>query len=428
MEKYYGRRLVKKEIPSQFLNQLQEMPSMIESDSQIQCQRCGAILDKAQVQLPDQSFYCPICIVMGRVRSSESLYYYPELAKQPMSTSVLKWQGQLTASQSIISTALLSSSDDVLVHAVTGAGKTEMIYQRLTKGLMSGEHICLTSPRVDVCIEIYQRLARDFDVSIRLLYAHGDEYEHSNLVVCTVNQLMRFYQSFDLIIVDEVDAFPLVNNPNLMWAIKKAKKIKAQTIFLTATPTLALKNQVAKGELESLVLAKRFHGFPLVLPRFSFCSKILESIQGGRLPAKIRQSIYQQRLTKFPLLIFMPEIQLGKQLQVILQKALPSEKIGFIASESENRKEITQQFKSGDYTILIATTVLERGVTFPKVDCIVIASHHQIFTTESLVQIAGRVGRDKLRPTGLLICFHQGMTRAMKQMYREIQQMNRVAE
>ncbi|MBS7576203.1 MULTISPECIES: DEAD/DEAH box helicase [unclassified Enterococcus] len=425
MEKYYGRRLVKKELPDQFLTQLEKMPSMIERGTKIQCQRCGALLDKALVKLPDHSFYCPACIVMGRVKSSESLYYYPELPKQAISASVLNWQGQLTAPQSVISKALVSSTSDILVHAVTGAGKTEMIYQRLAKGLMAGEHICLTSPRVDVCIEIYQRLTRDFKVPIRLLYAHGDEYEHSNLVVCTVNQLMRFYQSFDLIIVDEVDAFPLVNNPNLMWAIDKAKKSGAQTIYLTATPTVTLKTKVASGELEALVLAKRFHGFPLVLPKFKWCSNILGLIQKGSLPRKIHKCISKQRLTRFPLLIFMPEIKLGKQLRQILQGAFPSETIGFIASESENRKAISQRFKSGEYTILIATTVLERGVTFSKIDCLVIASHHRIFTTESLVQIAGRVGRDKRRPTGQLIFFHQGRTRAMKQMYREIQQMNR---
>lgn len=424
MEKYYGRRLVKKDISLAFLANLNQMPSMIEMASNIQCQRCGEISVKKHVELPDKSYYCPACIVMGRVRSSEPLYYYPEPPNQPLMAPVLTWQGQLTANQELISKALVSSSSDILVHAVTGAGKTEMIYQRLAKGLMSGEHICLTSPRVDVCIEIYQRLARDFDIPLRLLYAHGDEYDHSNLVVCTVNQLMRFYQSFDLIIVDEVDAFPLVNNPNLMWAIEKAKKISAQTIFLTATPTMTLKKQVAKGELHALVLAKRFHGFPLVLPTFIWCNAILTSIQGNRLPKKIHRYIYKQRMTKFPLLIFMPEIELGKKLQLILQKELPKEKVGFIASESENRKEISQQFKSGGYTILIATTVLERGVTFPRIDCFVFASHHRIFTTESLVQIAGRVGRDKNRPTGQLILFHQGFTRAMRQMNRSIRKMN----
>ncbi|MCH4168189.1 MAG: DEAD/DEAH box helicase [Streptococcaceae bacterium] len=425
MEKYYGRRLLKKDIPTVWLKGLKQMPSMVEIGLSIQCQRCGEIFDKLSVELPNKSYYCSACILMGRVRSSEPLYYYPEPAKQPLSEPVLRWRGQLTTNQELISKALVDSSRDILVHAVTGAGKTEMIYQRLAKGLLAGEHICLTSPRVDVCIEIYQRLARDFTVSMRLLYAHGDEYVHSNLVVCTVNQLMRFYQSFDLLIVDEVDAFPLVNNPNLMWAVEKAKRMNAQTIFLTATPTLALKNKVAKGELHALVLAKRFHGFPLVMPKFTWCYAILTSIQNGRLPKKIYQSIYQQRLTKFPLLIFMPEIEIGKKLQVILQKEMPSEKIGFIASESENRKEISQKFKSGDYTILIATTVLERGVTFPMVDCFVLASHHRIFTTESLVQIAGRVGRDKNRPTGQLILFHQGFTRAMRLMNRNIREMNR---
>jgi competence protein ComFA len=307
---------------------------------------------------------------------------------------------------------------------VTGAGKTEMIYQLLAQALEAGQHVCLTSPRVDVCIEIHSRLKRDFNIPMKLLYANGESYAHANLIVCTVNQLMRFFNSFDLIIVDEVDAFPLVNNSSLMWAIEHAKKQSARTIYLTATPTKIMQEKVKSGELVSLVLAQRFHGQPLVLPKFIWSKKLLEIIQKKKLPRNLKQKLIEQRLTGYPLLIFVPEIELGLTFQKLLQQTFANETIGFISSQSEERKVISQDFKSGKYTILIATTVLERGVTFPKVDCFVIASHHQVFTTESLVQIAGRVGRDFSRPTGQLLLFHQGKSRAMVNMKKNIEAMN----
>ena len=42
-----------------------------------------------------------------------------------------------------------------LVHAVTGAGKTEMIYKVVAKVINDGGAVCLASPRIDVCLELY---------------------------------------------------------------------------------------------------------------------------------------------------------------------------------------------------------------------------------------------------------------------------------
>lgn len=425
MEKYYGRRLLLAEIEIDIVSRLCKMPAMKDLGDKLQCERCGSMIAKYDNRLPDNSNYCSICINLGRIRSSDFLYYYREIDIFPCEKGILKWEGTLTENQQKVSNQLVENEKNCLVYAVTGAGKTEMIYQLLEKYLEKGKHVCFTSPRVDVCIEIFARFKRDFTNKMKLYYAKGDEYEPSNLVVCTVNQLMRFYQSFDLVIVDEADAFPLVNNPSLHWAIEHARKQTSRIVYLTATPTKELNEQINSGEIIQLKLSKRFHGYPLVLPTFIWCNHILNTIEKGKLPQKIKKRIINQRKTSFPLLIFMPEIRLGIILQKMLQKSLVNERVGFISSQSENRKEISQKFKKGEYTVLIATTVLERGVTFKKVDCFVIASHHQIYTTESLVQIAGRVGRDIERPTGQLLLFHQGRTRAMLKMRQNIIEMNR---
>ncbi|MHC5924149.1 DEAD/DEAH box helicase family protein, partial [Streptococcus pyogenes] len=80
------------------------------------------------------SFYCRACILLGRVRSDEGMYYFPQKGF-PQQQS-LKWQGQLTPFQEKISQALCQAVDDrkpSLVHAVTGAGKTEMMYAVVAK-------------------------------------------------------------------------------------------------------------------------------------------------------------------------------------------------------------------------------------------------------------------------------------------------------
>ena len=62
------------------------------------------------------------------------------------------------------------------------------------------------------------------------------------------------------LIVDEVDAFPYVDNPMLYHAVHQAVKVEGTKIFLTATSTDELDKKVAKGELTRLSLPRRFHG------------------------------------------------------------------------------------------------------------------------------------------------------------------------
>ncbi|WP_161943335.1 DEAD/DEAH box helicase family protein, partial [Streptococcus suis] len=103
----------------------------------------------------------------------EKLYHFPQ--KDFPITKCLKWKGQLTDWQQRISDGLVANVENnraTLVHAVTGAGKTEMIYHTVTSVIDKGGAVCLASPRIDVCIELYKRLQNDFSVPISLL--HGE--------------------------------------------------------------------------------------------------------------------------------------------------------------------------------------------------------------------------------------------------------------
>ena len=123
---------------------------------------------------------------------------------------------------------------------MTGAGKTEMIYNIVAYVLENKNRVVIASPRVDVCRELFLRMQKDFTCSISLLHADSEPYDGSPLVIATTHQLLKFYHSFDLIIVDEVDAFPFVGNVMLNHAVKQAKTETGRYIYLTATSTLAL--------------------------------------------------------------------------------------------------------------------------------------------------------------------------------------------
>ena len=142
-----------------------------------------------------------------------------------------------------------------------------MIYKVVAKVINDGGAVCLASPRIDVCLELYKRLQNDFACEIALLHGGSIPYFRTPLVVATTHQLLKFYHAFDLLIVDEVDAFPYVDNKMLYKAVKNCVKDDGLRIFLTATSTDELDKKVRLGELKRLSLPRRFHGNPLIIPK-----------------------------------------------------------------------------------------------------------------------------------------------------------------
>lgn len=425
-----GRMFTKAQLPAELQLYAQTLPAMKEEKGKLCCNRCGQAVDKDKErhQLPIGAYYCRSCLILGRVRSDEELYYFPQ--EEFPKADVLKWQGTLTEFQAKVSQRLVEAvakRKDSLVHAVTGAGKTEMIYQVVAQVIDQGGAVCLASPRIDVCLELYRRLKIDFACDISLLHGESEAYFRSPLVIATTHQLLKFYQAFDLLIVDEVDAFPYVDNPMLYHAVHQAVKVEGTKIFLTATSTDELDKRVSKGELSRLSLPRRFHGNPLIVPQKVWLENFQKYLNQKKLVPKLEQFVKKQRKTGFPLLIFASEIKRGQEFAEVLQNNFPNEKVGFVASTTENRLDVVEKFRRKEITILISTTILERGVTFPCVDVFVVEANHCLFSCSALVQIAGRVGRSMERSTGELIFFHDGTTMAIEKAIKEIREMNQEA-
>nr|WP_278925296.1 DEAD/DEAH box helicase [Streptococcus canis] len=424
IENYYGRLFLENQLPEEGKHLAKPLESIVITKGKVTCQRCRYHISEEE-RLPSGAYYCRFCLVFGRNQSDKSLYY---MSPKPFPQgSCLKWKGQLTPHQKKISQQLVrnvQAKKPTLVHAVTGAGKTEMIYAAIARVIEAGGWVCLASPRVDVCIEVAKRLSQAFLCQVCLMHAGSSPYQRSPIIVATTHQLLTFYKAFDLLIIDEVDAFPFVTNVQLNHAANQASKTDAARILLTATSTTTLEKQVKRGEVEKLTLARRFHNHPLVIPQFIRSFAILNNIHCHKIPEIVIKYLREQRQTGYPLLIFLPVITTAEIVTNLLKKAFPKEKIACVSSQAEEREKDITAFRQGEKTILVTTTILERGVTFPGVDVFVLAAHHRVFTPQSLVQISGRVGRSLERPTGNLYFFHDGISRAMLKARKEIKEMN----
>lgn len=146
------------------------------------------------------------------MNSCQKLYYQEVRLLKATERALLRWegilsQGQQKASESVV--VSLKEKSDMLLWAVAGSGKTEMMFEGMDWALRQGFRICVASPRVDVCLELYPRLQAVFP-SIDMICLYGDSednYQGEQFVIATTHQLIRFYETFQVIFIDEVDAF-----------------------------------------------------------------------------------------------------------------------------------------------------------------------------------------------------------------------------
>jgi len=412
---------------------LQKLPTMQISENRVRCLRCHTWHLKQAVSLPRNEFYCPSCLQLGRVSTLENFVTATEPNHFKPLETYLTWHGELTNSQKRCSKEVLQAfehSRDHLLWAVTGAGKTEMLFPGITDALQKGKRVCLASPRVDVCLELFPRLQDAFqNVDIALLHGHQtDPYHYAQLTIATTHQLLRFYHAFDALIIDEVDAFPYAQNEKLMYATKQAKKPTGMCLYLTATPGKALMQKVKQKQIGVSYLPQRFHGFPLpeIKPKLVF--NWWKKVQNKKLPKALKRFLAECQQTGRQFLVFVPHIN---QLKVVLNaiaQNFPTLKLTTVFSADEQRLEKVQLMRDGKVDGLITTTILERGVTFPKIDVCVLGADDGTFSSAALVQIAGRVGRNPQRPTGTVLFICDGISKAVNEAIHQIRFVNHKAK
>ncbi|MFM0917716.1 DEAD/DEAH box helicase family protein [Staphylococcus epidermidis] len=361
------------------------------------CRRC--------IQLGRMDSITDICIVKSFQKATKANYQLPfELSKQ-----------QQYASEAIVQA--IKNNNDLLLYAVTGAGKTEMMFEGIRIARQMGHNIAIVSPRVDVIIEISHRIKDAFiDERIDVLHQSSRQQYNGHFVIATIHQLLRFKQHFDTVFVDEVDAFPLSMDPQLSNAIQLASKLNHSHIFMTATPPRHFLKQFPSEEV--IKLPARFHRHPLPIPKFKYF-KLKSTRKQNLLLNLFRNQINQQRFT----LVFFNNIEIMNK--TYQQYKMDIADLIYVHSEDDLRFEKIEDLRRGQHKIVFTTTILERGFTMTHLDVVVVDAGS--FQQEALIQIAGRVGRKQQSPSGLVLFLHEGVTLSMVLAKRNIISMNRLA-
>lgn len=408
-----------------------------------QCQFCGNKNEMEFAKGPcvnckgGECWYCLKCLGMGKVKACSVLIAIPE-EEQPfpkIKEKLAYYKHPLSTNQERLSSECLrvvsqTGFREHLLWAVTGSGKTEMIFASIEWMLQQGKRVAVVAPRIDVCVELAPRLREAFpSVEQNVLHSQsGEQYRRVPLTIATTHQMLRFFRAFDLVIVDETDSFPYRDNEMLIKAVHRAVKEDGCLLYLTATPSETLNQRLKKKELSVSLLPERYHQHPLIVPNLVYSGNLEKKIRNKKIAPVMEKWIRAHLEARKHFLLFVPRIALLSPIESALRKIFPEARFETVSSKEVHRQERIALMRSGELDFLVTTTILERGVTFQGIDVLVAAAHEEEFSREVLVQIAGRVGRTADCPDGEVTFFHNGKSEAMVKAVKEIILLNEKAK
>lgn len=365
------------------------------------CPRCAN--QEARYLYPiNGNYYCRKCISFGRVFMGQTIPI-KEVTYDNCAGYYLGYT--LTKSQQELANILVENyrcKKDSRVKAVCGAGKTEIVYEVIKYALNHRQRVCFTTPRTELTKELYQRILEQFyGVEIQLVCGGHTSTIEGQLIVCTTHQLFRYPNAFDLLILDEMDAFPYQGDEVLQAILQRS--IRGNYIFMSAT--------MEKQE-ELITLTKRYHGYDMPVPKCIVCAKWM----------MVLLMVYKVRCFKkagIPVLIYVATVNQTSKIAKIIEYFKIRYRI--VHSKVDTIQESLLLLKQQQIDCIVCTTILERGITIDNVQVIVLDGQHPIYDRQTLLQIAGRVGRKVAHPTGEVLIYTTYKTKAIKQCIKSIQ-------
>ena len=350
----------------------------------MECVRCGN-KDPTFFYKGHKGYYCRKCIGFSRLllkEDIESIDY--EIGEK---ASEYSFNYELTSRQAEASNRCLEyiKNGDVLLHCVCGAGKTEITVASISEYLARGLKVCYAIARKEVVIELAERFRKIF-TSARVVAVYGGHHDiiTGDLIICTTHQLYRYYKTFDLLVLDEVDAYPLKGNEVLMNIA--INSVVGRIIYSTATVDEGLVKIISKRNYRIVELNVRPSGKPLIVPKVVCLNKYMHIFY----LALILHNMTNQCI------IFVPSIGMCKSLYKLFSKFVSCT---YVYADYDKRNKNINDFKMKKYKFIFATSVLERGVTIKDVN-VVILNFGKIFDQANLIQMLGRVGRSIDNPYG----------------------------
>lgn len=301
---------------------------------------------------------------------------------------------QFSATQEVKNDMEKEQPMDRLVCGDVGFGKTEVAVRAAFKAVDNGKQVAILVPTTILAFQHFQTFSerlKDFPIKIDYLNRFRTSKEKSeaiegvnsgavDIIIGThqlTNQKLKF-KDLGLLIIDEEQKFGVAVKDKL-----KTLKENVDTLTLTATPiprTLQFSLMAARDLSVIKTPPPNRHPIESHVIRFS--------------EETIRDAISYEISRGGQVFFIHNRIENIQEVAGLLQRLLPSAKIGIGHGQMEGKKleNLMLSFMSGEFDVLVATTIIESGLDVPNANTIFINNANN-FGLSDLHQMRGRVGR-----------------------------------
>ena len=301
---------------------------------------------------------------------------------------------QFSATQDVKNDMEKTQPMDRLVCGDVGFGKTEVAVRAAFKAVDNGKQVAILVPTTILAFQHFQtfsELLKDFSIKIDYLNRFRTAKEKSetiegvnsgavDIIIGThqlTNQKLKF-KDLGLLIIDEEQKFGVAVKDKL-----KTLKENVDTLTLTATP-------IPRTLQFSLMAARDLSVIKTPPPnRHPIESHVIHFSE-----ETIRDAISYEISRGGQVFFIHNRIENIQEVAGMLQRLIPSAKIGIGHGQMEGKKleNLMLSFMSGEFDVLVATTIIESGLDVPNANTIFINNANN-FGLSDLHQMRGRVGR-----------------------------------
>lgn len=207
------------------------------------------------------------------------------------------------------------SFNQILLHGVTGSGKTDIYIKAIKKCILLNRQAILLIPEIALTSQIVSRLLEHFKGRIAIIHSNlsaGERYDEwrriqkgkVDVVVGARSAVFAPLSDLGLIIIDEEHENTYKQDSGLRYDARKVAKWRAELnnsllLLGSATPSLTSYYKAKKGELNLLELPNRAKKLPL--PKFVIVDMKKEYKKGQKglistlLKEKIIEQIYHKK-------------------------------------------------------------------------------------------------------------------------------------
>lgn len=220
---------------------------------------------------------------------------------------------QKVAFRAIYTAMKQSTGETVLLHGVTGSGKTEIYLQLIAKVLEEGKEAIVLVPEISLTPQMVDRFKGRFGDQVAVMHSrlsHGERYDEwrkirngkCNVVVGARSAIFAPFSNLGLIIIDEEHEKSYQQEESPRYHARevaswRAKYSGATLLLGSATPSMESYVRAKKGEIKYVPLLERVAGRPLPKTEIVDMRQELQNGNRSMFSRRLRESL-EERLQK----------------------------------------------------------------------------------------------------------------------------------